>query len=286
MSGNLLETIKQKPGLSKSQRAIASYICENCEKAAYMTAARLGQQVGVSESTVVRFAMEIGFDGYPQMQHEMQSVVKSRLNFIQRVELAESRINDGDILGSVMSLDIDMIRRTMEETSRDEFNSAVDEICGAKKVFIIATRSSHVLASFLGYYLSLALENVIVVDPSNESAMFAQMLRLGEDDVAIGISFPRYSSRVVSAMRFSCESGAKTIALTDSENSPLRQYAGHLLLARSDMASMVDSLVAPMSIVNSLITAISLRKKQLLETTLERLEKIWDDNNVYEKSGD
>lgn len=287
MSGNLLDKIKmQAPKLSKGHRAIASFICENSEKAAYMTAAKLGQTVGVSESTVVRFAMEIGFEGYPQMQRELQSMLKSRLTSVQRVELAASRIGDSDILSNVMSLDIDMIRRTMDETSREEFNSSIDAICKAKKVFIIATRSASVLASFLGYYLSLALENVIVVDPSNESAMFGQMLRIGKNDVVVGISFPRYSRRVVAAMRFACDSGAKIIALTDSETSPLKPYADHLLLARSDMASVVDSLVAPMSLINSLIVAIAMRRKSEMESTLVKLEKIWDANNVYEKGGE
>lgn len=287
MSGNLLYRMKmQAPELSKGQRAIASYICENCEKAAYMTAAKLGQTVGVSESTVVRFAMEIGFDGYPQMQREIQSMLKSRLNSVQRVELADSRLNDGDILNNVMSLDIDMIRRTMEEISREEFLASVELICSAKKVFIIGTRSAASLASFLGYYLSLALNDVVVVDPSNESAMFGQMLQLDKNDAVIGISFPRYSRRVVGAMRFACDNSAKIIALTDSESSPLKPYADHLLLARSDMASFVDSLAAPMSLINSLIVAIALRKKDELKSNLVKLEKLWDDNNVYEKSGE
>ncbi|MBE6764540.1 MAG: MurR/RpiR family transcriptional regulator [Clostridia bacterium] len=287
MGGNLLDRIKmQAPKFSKGQRAIGLFICENCEKAAYMTAAKLGQTVGVSESTVVRFANEIGFEGYPQMQRELQSMLKSKLNSVQRIELGTERLGDGDILSNVMSLDIEMIRRTMEETSRTEFNSAIDAICKAKKVFIIGTRSASVLASFLGYYLSLALADVIVVDPSDESAMFGQMVRIDKNDVVIGISFPRYSRRVVAAMRFACESGAKIIALTDSDTSPLKPYAHHLLLAKSEMASVVDSLAAPMSLINSLIVAIAMRRKREMESTLVKLEKIWDANNVYEKGGE
>lgn len=286
MSERLLSRIQRMaPGLSKGQRMIAKYITENYDKAAYMTAAKLGQAVGVSESTVVRFATEIGFDGYPQLQRAVQELVRNRLTSVQRIDVFADRISEDDILASVMNLDIDMIRRTIDESSREEFNAAVDLLCSARRIYIIGTRSASALASFMGYYMSLVFEYVTVIDPSNESDIFEQMLRIGREDVVLGISFPRYSNRVVTAMRFASDNGASIIALTDSHSSPLAPYATRLLLARSDMASIVDSLVAPMSVVNALVAATALRRRDELSVMLRKLESIWDDYDVYEKSG-
>ena len=285
MTEPLLLQIKQRaPDMSKSDRAIAEYILENYDKAAYMTAARIGSEVKVCEATVVRFAKKFGFDGYPQFKQAMQEMTRNRLTSLQRIEVTGSRIGDGDILNSVMNKDIDMIRATLEQTDRAQFDAAVDVLCSAKRIYVIGTRSAMAIASFMNYYLSLIFEEVTMIDPSNESEMFEQMLHIGSDDVVLGVSFPRYSRRAVKAMHFASDCKAKCIALTDSPSSPMAQYADHLLLAKSDMASIVDSLVAPLSLVNALLVATALRKKDELSERFQKLERIWDEYGVYEKS--
>lgn len=284
MSEHLLLRLKNaEPDMSKSHRAIAQYIIKYYDKAAYMTALRLGEAVGVSEATVVRFAKKYGYDGYPSLQLAMQELSRNRLTSVQRMEVTGSRIGDGDIMRSVLSMDIDMIRRTTELNSPEQFDRAVELLCSARRIYVIGTRSASSLSGFMYYYLTLIFDQVKLIDPSNESAIFEQMLRISGEDAVVGISFPRYSRKAVKAMKFAADSGAKTIALTDSPASPLAQHAECLLLAQSDMATIVDSLVAAMSLINALLVATALCKRTELHEQFTRLERIWDEYDVYEK---
>ena len=268
---------------SKGQKRIAAFIQESYDKAAFMTASKLGKTVNVSESTVVRFAAELGYDGYPAMQKALQEMIRNKLTSIQRIEVANDRYGDHDVLSMVMQSDIDKIRLTLEEASRSDFSGAVDAIVEAKRIYILGVRSSVAVSSFLGFYFNLIFDNVVQVHSNSASEMFEQLLRVGEGDVVIGVSFPRYSRRTVQAMHFAQDRKAKVIAITDSATSPLAATATHTLLAKSDMASFVDSLVAPLSMVNALIVAVSRKKKEDLARTFESLEEIWDEYEVYEK---
>lgn len=272
--------------LSKGHKKIAAYISENYDKAAFMTAAALGNKVGVSESTVVRFATEMGFKGYPELQRELQQMIKSKLTAVQRMEVSESLIGDGDIISSVLSGDIELIRETAEHTSREDFRNAVQEINRARRIYILGVRSSAALAAFLAFYFNLVFDSVVLVDTSSASEMFEQMFRIGEEDVCIAISFPRYSKQTVSALRFIADRGAKIIAVTDTEKSPIALYANHLLVARSDMASVVDSLTAPLSLINALIVGVTLSRRDEVYDNFNKLEGIWDEYQVYEKTED
>lgn len=268
---------------SKGQKRIAAFILESYDKAAFMTASKLGKTVNVSESTVVRFAAELGYDGYPAMQKALQQMIRNKLTSIQRIEVANDRYGDHDVLSMVMQSDIDKIRMTLEEASRSDFSGAVDAIIEAKRIYILGVRSSVAVSSFLGFYFNLIFDNVVQVHSNSASEVFEQLLRVGEGDVVIGVSFPRYSRRTVQAMNFARDRGAKVVAITDSATSPLAASATHTLLAKSDMASFVDSLVAPLSMVNALIVAVSRKKKEDLSHTFEKLEEIWDEYEVYEK---
>ena len=268
---------------SKGQRKIAGFILESYDKAAFMTANRLGQRVGVSESTVVRFASELGYNGYPDMQRSLQKMIRNRLTTVQRIEVTKDRLGGQDLLSMVFHSDIDKIRQTLEELDRESFNRAVDAIVTAKKIYIIGVRSSAAVASFLYFYFNLIFDTVSLVSASTSSEIFEGLLRVGEGDVVIGVSFPRYSSRTVRAMRFARDRGATTIAITDSEASPLAPISTCSLMARSDMASFVDSLVAPLSLVNALLVAVSQRKNDELARTFQSLEDIWEEYGVYEK---
>lgn len=269
--------------LSKGQKLIAAYINDNIDSVAYMTAARLGEEVGVSESTVVRFAMEIGYDGYPAMQRELQEIIKSKLNFIQRMKVGNTRIDHNDGLKSVLQSDIERIRTTLETIDRDAFDETVDAIVSAKKIYIIGLRSSAALASFMGFYFTLLFDNVQLVMTTSVSEIFEQILNVNKGDIVIGISFPRYSSRTIKAMEYAKSRGAKVVAITDNKESTLAQIADHALLAKSDMLTFADSLVAPMSVINALITAVGRRKNDEVVHNFERLEKIWDEYEIYEK---
>ena len=268
---------------SKGQKKIAGFILESYDKAAFMTASRLGQKVGVSESTVVRFASELGYDGYPDMQRCLQKMIRSRLTTVQRIEVTNDRLGDQDLLSMVLQSDIEKIRMTLEELDRESFNRAVDAIVSARKIYIIGVRSSAAIASFLHFYFNLIFENAALVSASTASEIFESLLRVGEGDVVIGVSFPRYSSRTVQAMSFARDRGATTIAITDSEASPLVPSSRCTLMARSDMASFVDSLVAPLSLVNALLVAVSQRRNDELARTFRTLEDIWEEYGVYEK---
>lgn len=283
-SNNMIKNISERVSdMSKGQKLIANYIINHYEKAAFLTAAKLGEAVGVSESTVVRFAIEMGYEGYPKLQKVLQELIKSKLTSVQRIEVSSNRINEDNILKSVLQADMEKIKLTMEDLDQTSFNETVECILNANKIYILGVRSSAPLASFLGFYFNLIFDNVRLVHTTSVSEMFEQILRASEGDVVIGISFPRYSQRTTKAMKFVKSQGAKVIAITDSMDSPLAGCADHCLTARSDMASFVDSLVAPLSIINALIVAIGMRKKESVYNTFERLESIWDEYQVYEK---
>lgn len=268
---------------SKGQKRIAEYIQHSYDKAAFMTANKLGEKVNASESTVVRFATRLGYDGYPAMQKALQTMVRSKLTAVQRIEVARDRIGDQDVLRKVMQADMDNIRMTLEECDRESFYGAVDALIQAKRIYILGVRSASALSSFLGFYFHLIFDNVAMVHSNSASEMFEQLLRVDQEDVVVGISFPRYSKRTIQAMRFACSRGARVIAVTDGPNSPLLDCATHALLARSDMASFVDSLAAPLSMLNALIVAVSRQKREDLSNTFEQLEDIWEEYQVYEK---
>ena len=273
-----------KPGFSKGQRLIAGFITEHYDKAAFMTAAKLGSTVGISESTVVRFATELGYDGYPKMQKAMQEMIRDRLTSVQRIEVTQSRISGGNVLETVLSKDIEKIRSTLEETSKEDFENAVDAIAHAKTIYIFAVRSAAALASFLGYYYSLIFENVKVISNYGETEIYEKLFRISTDDVIIGISFPRYSNAAIQAMTFAKRRGTKLCALTDSMASPLAAVSDYLLIAKSDMAAVVDSLVAPLSMINALIVATVLKMGDDVKHTFGMLENIWQEYDVYQNN--
>ena len=282
---NLLGEIEQRmPTFSKGQKLISKYILENYDKAAYMTASRLGKIVNVSESTVVRFAIELGFGGYPEFQHTLQEIVRTRLTATQRMEVTNNLIGDGDILSSVLMADVDKIKDTLNEIDKEAFDCAIDNIAGAKRIYILGVRSSAYLAGFLSHGLSMIFDNVKFVETTSGSEMFEQIMSIGEDDVLIAISFPRYSKRIIRAVSFAKHKGADVIAITDSEDSPIAAGANQLLAAKSDMASFVDSLVAPLSIINAMIVALSRKNQDELRVRLCKLEEIWDEYDVYDKN--
>ncbi|QEY33943.1 MurR/RpiR family transcriptional regulator [Caproiciproducens galactitolivorans] len=284
MNNLLITRIRNKmKEFSKGQKLIAKYIEEHYDKVAFMTASKLGATVGVSESTVVRFATEIGYTGYPELQQAVQEMIRSKLTSVQRMEVTASRIGDADILDSVFNQDIETIRRTMEEIPHEDFYRSVDAIVAARKIYILGARSSLALATFLYNYFNLIFENVLLVKSTSEGEIFEQMIRVDERDVVIGISFPRYSRKAVNAMNFAHKRGATVIAITDSPLSPLAKEADYALLARSDIASIVDTLVAPLSLINALIVTTSLKKSGELTQVFKRLEDIWDEYEVYEK---
>ena len=279
---NLIES--GMSGFSKGQTRIASYILEHYDKAAYMTASKLGAIAGISESTVVRFAIELGFDGYPEMQRSLQELIKTRLTSVQRVDVTNSLIGDGDVLEKVLMSDVEKIRTTLEDINKDSFNEAIDRIIAARTIYIIGVRSSSSLAGFLNLYLRMVFDNVNFVQTTSGSEMFEQIMNIGEDDVLIAISFPRYSSRIINAVEFARAAGADVISITDSDKSPIAQSANQLLVAHSDMVSFVDSLVAPLSIINAIIVAVARKRPDEVRERLEKLEEIWDEYGVYAKN--
>ena len=270
---------------SKGQKLIANYILQSYDKAAFMTASKLGKTVNVSESTVVRFAAELGFDGYPSMQKTLQEMIRNKLTAIQRVEVSKERIGNQDVMTMVMQSDIEKIRMTLDETDQVSFNQAVAAIANPKRIYVLGVRSASVLANFISFYFRFMFDNLVSVDTSSISEVFEQIVHISADDVFIGLSFPRYSKRTIKAMQYAKDQGAKVVAITDSKVSPLTKIADVSLLAKSDMASFVDSLVAPLSLVNALIVAISREKAVHLESSLNRLESIWEEYDVYEKQG-
>lgn len=270
--------------MSKGQRRLADYVCSNYDKAVFLTAARLGEIVGVSESTVVRFATQLGYKGYPGFQKALEELVRNKLNSIQRMEVTYGRITQSEILQTVLQSDIEKIKLTLNSIDHKAFDLAIDTILDADKIYVIGIRSCAPLASFLSFYLNLVCENVTAVTTNSSSEIFEQLIRIGSNDVIIGISFPRYSMRTLKALEFASNRKAKVITLTDSVHSPMNLYSSCNLIARSDMASIVDSLVAPLSVINALIVALCMKKQKEVVTTLESLEEIWDEYQVY--SGD
>lgn len=266
---------------SKGQKRIANYICENYDKAVNLTAAKLGKIVGVSESTVVRFAMELGFKGYPQFQDALEEIVKNKLNSIQRISMTTNRVNKENILYSVLQSDKNNIKRTQEDIRQEEFNKAVDMISGADYIYVAGGRSCEPLSHFLVYYLNYIFPYVRLVDSGSLTESVEDIHRIGSKDVIIGITFPRYSMDTVKVIEFSKKRGAKVIALTDSQTSPMTKFADCVLFAQSDMVSFADSLVAPLSVINALIAALSIENKSQVVETMETLEHIWKEFSVY-----
>ncbi len=275
---------QQMTKMSKGHKLIANYILSHYDKAAFMTAQKLGKTVGVSESTVVRFASELDFDGYPALQRSLQDLMRNKLTAVQRIEVTSDHMTREDVLERVLTLDIEKIRKTLEETSKDDFNNAVDKIIGCDTIYIIGARSAAPLASFLNYYFTMIFPHVKLIRNTTTSELLEQIMHINENDVIIGISFPRYSKQTAKMLEYASNSGANVIAITDSVDSPLAQYADNLLLARSDMASFVDSLVAPLSLVNALIAAVSISDVDKVSKSFERLESIWEKYDVYEKN--
>ena len=274
---------KNAPTFSKGQRLIARFITQNYDKAAFLTANKLGKTVGVSESTVVRFAVDLGYDGYPSMQRAMQEMVRNRLTSVQRIEVTNDRLGNQDVVSMVIQSDIEKLRQTDETVNRKEFEAAVRAILEAKRVYILGVRSVAPLANFLGYYLNYMFNNVHVITASGTGEMFEKIVGVNSEDVVIGFSFPRYSSSTVKAAEYCRSTGAYVIAITDSLDSPLASCSDHVICAKSDMVSLVDSLTAPLSVINALIVAVASQREKELHQTFDALERIWDQYHVYEK---
>ena len=283
MAADILTTIhSQMDTLSKGQKRIAEYIAESYDKAAFMTANKLGKMVNVSESTVVRFAVELGFDGYPSMQKALQEVVRNKLTSVQRIGVSNDRFGDQDYVSMVLQSDMESIRITSEALDRTVLEAAVSAIVAAKNIYIVGVRSSAAISLYMNFYFRNIFDHVHMVTANATSEMFEQMLHVSEQDVVIGISLPRYSTRTVKMIKFAKDNGAKTVVITDSMDAPAAKNADFTLVAKSDMVSVVDSLVAPMSIVNALVVAVGRRKEQEMSRIFENLEKIWQEYEVYE----
>ena len=270
-------------GLSKGQKKIANAVLNDYDKVAYLTAAKLGDLVGVSESTVVRFADELGFEGYSQFQLAVQELVRIKLTPNQRIEITKQRIGHGDVIDNAMESDISKIKYTLEHLDRRSFSDAVDAILNAKHIYITGARSCEPLARLLSYNLSLIFDNVRMVVPTSSAEVFEQMYSVGSEDVVIAFSFPRYSSKMINGVRFARQKDAKVIVFTDSEVSPIAEFANCVLIAQSDMASFMDSLVAPLSIINAIVIEITSRREREIRDRFDALEKLWDEYEVYAK---
>lgn len=279
---DILDRIREKyPSMSKSHKAIAGYIQDHYEQAVFMTAARLGEELSISESTVVRFAAGLGYEGYPQFQKALEEWVKNKLSSVQKIGVKYGHSSQSEILSSVLNSDIEKIQDTIGNLDPTAFEMAVEAILGAQKIYIIGLRSCAPLAEFLHFYLNMIRGNVTLLSTTSVSETFEQMLRIDEKDVMIGISFPRYSMRTLKAMEFANDRNAKVISITDSIHSPMCLYSSCNLLARSDMVSIVDSLVAPLSVINALVVAMCLKRPQAVKKNLETLEEVWNNYQVY-----
>lgn len=267
--------------MSKSQKVIANFIIDHYEQAVFMTAAKLGDTLGISESTVVRFASYIGYSGYPEFQRDMEEWVQNKFNSVQRIGAKYGRSSQSEILTSVLNADIDKIKDTIENLDSAAFETAVDIILEAKNVYIMGIRSCAPLADFLQFYLNMIRGNVILLRTTSVSETFEQMIRIDENDAIIGISFPRYSMRTLKAIEFANDRNAKVITITDSVHSPMNLYSSCNLLARSDMVSIVDSLVAPLSLINALVVAMCLKRPEEVKRDLKNLEYAWNNYQVY-----
>ena len=282
MSTDIFAQLRQhEREFSKGQRAIARYITDCYDKAAFMTASRLGKTVGVSESTVVRFAVELGFEGYPELQKAMQEMVLNRLTSVQRIEVANDRLTGRDVLTTVLHSDMEKLRQTSETLNREDFHAAVDAALKARRVYIVGVRSTAPLATFLGYYLKYMLPDVRVVTASGTSEMYEQLIGVDSRDAVLAFSFPRNSTSTGQGAKFCRDNGARVIGITDSRLSPLGVHCDHVLTCKSDMISLVDSLTAPLSVANALIVAIASHRERELEKTLGALERTWEQYHVY-----
>ncbi|HIR18867.1 MAG TPA: MurR/RpiR family transcriptional regulator [Candidatus Pelethomonas intestinigallinarum] len=285
MTKDVLHTIQAStPELSKGQKRIAAYILSDYDKAAFMTASKLGKLVGVSESTVVRFASQLGYDGYPAMQRALQEIVRSKLTSIQRIQASNDTLFSADVVASVLHRDMDTIRQAIEGIDRSAFETVVDKLMSARHIYILGVRSSSFLAGYLHFYLHLIFENVTLVTTNSAGDILESILRIGPGDVLVGISFPRYSQSTVKGVRYAHDRGADVVSITDSELSPLYPLSSVALMARSDMISFVDSLVAPFSLLNALIVAAGHRKNADIAQIFDRLENIWDEYGVFGRS--
>ena len=282
-SMNVLERINAKRGkMSKSQRVIADYLIENYGKATFMTAAKLGRAVNISEATVVRFAVFLGYEGYPQFHTALEDMVKNLLTTLQRANFTSERYKDVDVIENVMNLDIEKIRSSIATVDRNEFDRAVNLISNARTIYILGSRSAHALSEFMSYYFNLMFKNVQNIGCAY-CDIYDHLFKLSKGDVFIAIGFPRYSASTVDALKFAVKKGAGTIAITDSKASPLGKIADIKLTSRSELASFADSLVAPLSLINALIVALSIKNKQSLDNTLNELELIWKEHEIYQK---
>ena len=285
MKTDILKYIDENyASFSKGQKQIATFIKGRYDKAAYMTAAKLGQEVGVSESTVVRFVMELGFEGYPSFQKTLRELIRAKLTAVQRVEVTNNLIGEGDVLEKVLCSDIDKIKRTLEGIDKNAFSEAVKNINAAKTLYILGMRASSYLTGLFNYSLRMLSDNVRLIQTTSGSETFEQMMNIGEGDVLFAVSFPRYSRSIIKGVEFAKSAGADVIALTDSESSPIAEHADQLLVAQSDMASFADSLVAPMSVINALIVAVTKERSAEFSARLLRLEEAWDEYQVYNKN--
>ena len=287
MAKSILHTIESSmSGFSKGQKRIAGYILENYDKAAFMTASKLGKLVGVSESTVVRFASELGYDGYPSMQRALQEMIRSRLTSTQRIQAAGDLFDRQDLLGAVLQSDIDKLREIVAEADRTEFDNVVERIMGARHIYILGVRSSSFVAGYLNFYMHLLCENVTLVQSNAAGEIFEQLFRIGPEDVMLAISFPRYSKVTMNTVKFAQDRGASIIAITDNELSPVDQMSDAALLAPCEMISFVDSMVAPLSLINALLVALAHRMGTDVATTFAELEDIWNEYGVFGKMDD
>lgn len=269
------------PKMSKGHKTIAAFITDHYDQAVFMTAAKLGEHVGISESTVVRFASALGYEGYPEFQKALEEWVKNKLNSMQRIDAKYGKSTQSEILTSVLTSDMNKIADTIENLDPVAFEMAVDTILEAKHVYVVGIRSCEPLADFLTFYLNMIRGDVLQINTTSASETFEQMIRVTEEDVVIGISFPRYSMRTLKAMEFAKDRNAKVITITDTVHSPMNLYSSCNLLARSDMVSIVDSLVAPLSVINALVVAMCLKRPNDVKKNLESLEEAWANYQVY-----
>ena len=278
MNENVLQTIRAgMDTFSKGQKRIAAFILDNYDRAAFMTAARLGETASVSESTVVRFAAQLGYDGYPEMQKALQELIRGKLTSIQRIQVSRDQMSGADILGSVMQRDMNSIHNVIEQLDRDAFSRAVDKLLGAEHIYILGVRSSSFLAGYLNF------KNVTLVQSSAAGEIYEQLAHIGRGDVLVGISFPRYSKMAIHAVEFACRRGAEVVAITDSALSPLYGMAAVSLLAPCDMISFVDSMAAPLSLLNALILAVGQQRRDDLSATLADMEQVWSRYSIFGK---
>lgn len=284
MKSTLISRIEESyTSMSKSHKVIADYILENYEIAAYLTAARLGEETGISVSTVVRFASTMGFEGYPEFQQALRETIKGKLTTPQRIEVSLSQISNDEIIDRVLTKDIDMIKDSLANISREDFKKATETINSAKKIYIIGVRSSASLASFMYFYFKMIFTNVRLISSNSESEMFEEIIKISPDDVCIALSFPRYSKQVYNVLSFARDKGAKIVAITDNENAPIASLADNVLIAKSEMTSFMDSLVAPLSIINALMLSVARQRTDEVKQAFVDLEKVWDQYEVYEK---